>query len=83
MLQIHREELYMHGSSTSRVAESKHVLEDIPDILAIQLADGKNDWDDDKGDNREAPGGSKHKEEHHGCLCHTPQRHIQVEAHLV
>lgn len=54
-----------------------------PVVLAVQLADGQDEGDDDEGDDSEAPGGGKHEDQHHGRLSHTPQRHIQVQAHLV
>ncbi len=55
----------------------------LPVVLAVELADGQDDRDDDEGDNSEAPGGGKHEDQHHGRLSHAPQGHIQVQAHLV
>ena len=55
----------------------------VPVVLAIELANGKDDRNDDEGDDGEAPGGSEHEDQHHARLSHTPQSNIQVEAHLV
>lgn len=55
----------------------------VPVVLAIQLTDGKDHRNDDEGDDGEAPGGSKHEDQHHARLSHTPQSDIEVQAHLV
>lgn len=50
----------------------------LPVISSVDLGDEDDGGDDDKCDDREAPGGPEHEHQHHGGLREAAQAHVQI-----